>query len=538
MKIARVALDVPLDETFDFRVPEGVEVAASEPRRRAFRTHAARSASWSGQRRPQRGPGGAAAGDRSASSRTCRRFGPAELELFEFCAALLPAAPGRGDRREPAAAAAPGAPARRSRPRRAGRATPAIRPRRRAHAASSARRSALHRGRRRPIPPGAAPGRHRQRQDRGLPAPHRRRRSRAAARRSSSCPRSASRRSSRRRCARAFPARAVVAAHSHLARGRARRGLARGAVGRRAASCSERASPCSCRSATSASSSSTRSTTRRTSSRRGCATRRATSRCGARSASAFRSCSARPRPRSESIANARDGPLRARRASTRARAAGAAHAGRAHRRHARRPPARRAHPRPASGRSRKRLARGEQVARVREPARLLAGALLPRVRVALDLRALQREPGAAPRDRRAALPPLRPCASAFPPRCPQLRRRRTSRPIGHGTQRVEEALRARFPEARIARVDRDSTARKGALARASSSACARARSTSSSARRCSPRATTIPTLTLVGRARRRQRALQRRLPRRRAPLRAARAGVGPRGPRRSRRARC
>ena len=37
-------------------------------------------------------------------------------------------------------------------------------------------------------------------------------------------------------------------------------------------------------------------------------------------------------------------------------------------------------------------------------------------------------------------------------------------PIGHGTQRVEDTLRALFPDARIARVDRDSTARKGSLA--------------------------------------------------------------------------
>ncbi len=36
-------------------------------------------------------------------------------------------------------------------------------------------------------------------------------------------------------------------------------------------------------------------------------------------------------------------------------------------------------------------------------------------------------------------------------------------PVGQGTQRVEEALRGAFPGARIARVDRDSTARKGAL---------------------------------------------------------------------------
>jgi primosomal protein N' (replication factor Y) len=38
-------------------------------------------------------------------------------------------------------------------------------------------------------------------------------------------------------------------------------------------------------------------------------------------------------------------------------------------------------------------------------------------------------------------------------------------PVGHGTQRVEEALKARFASARIARVDRDSTARKGAFKR-------------------------------------------------------------------------
>ncbi|MGZ5097191.1 MAG: primosomal protein N' [Usitatibacter sp.] len=36
-------------------------------------------------------------------------------------------------------------------------------------------------------------------------------------------------------------------------------------------------------------------------------------------------------------------------------------------------------------------------------------------------------------------------------------------PVGHGTQRIEESLRAALPGARIARVDRDSTARKGAL---------------------------------------------------------------------------
>ncbi len=37
------------------------------------------------------------------------------------------------------------------------------------------------------------------------------------------------------------------------------------------------------------------------------------------------------------------------------------------------------------------------------------------------------------------------------------------RPIGHGTERVEQVLRERFPEIGIARIDRDSTRRKGAL---------------------------------------------------------------------------
>jgi primosomal protein N' (replication factor Y) len=37
-------------------------------------------------------------------------------------------------------------------------------------------------------------------------------------------------------------------------------------------------------------------------------------------------------------------------------------------------------------------------------------------------------------------------------------------PLGHGTQRLAAALAARFPAARIARIDRDSTQRKGAFA--------------------------------------------------------------------------
>jgi primosomal protein N' (replication factor Y) len=39
------------------------------------------------------------------------------------------------------------------------------------------------------------------------------------------------------------------------------------------------------------------------------------------------------------------------------------------------------------------------------------------------------------------------------------------RPLGRGTQRIEETLRARFPDARVARIDRDSARRRGELAR-------------------------------------------------------------------------
>jgi primosomal protein N' (replication factor Y) len=50
-----------------------------------------------------------------------------------------------------------------------------------------------------------------------------------------------------------------------------------------------------------------------------------------------------------------------------------------------------------------------------------------------------------------------------PPQCPSCGSSNLA-PVGHGTQRVEETLQALFVAARIARVDRDSTARKGAMA--------------------------------------------------------------------------
>ncbi len=52
---------------------------------------------------------------------------------------------------------------------------------------------------------------------------------------------------------------------------------------------------------------------------------------------------------------------------------------------------------------------------------------------------------------------------AVPARCPSCGGAELA-PVGQGTQRVEDALAAALPGARIARIDRDSTARKGALA--------------------------------------------------------------------------
>lgn len=52
----------------------------------------------------------------------------------------------------------------------------------------------------------------------------------------------------------------------------------------------------------------------------------------------------------------------------------------------------------------------------------------------------------------------------LPTRCPDCGQP-DLRPLGLGTERVEAALKERFPQARIARIDRDSTRRKGSLTR-------------------------------------------------------------------------
>ncbi len=88
-----------------------------------------------------------------------------------------------------------------------------------------------------------------------------------------------------------------------------------------------------------------------------------------------------------------------------------------------------------------------------------------------------------------------------PARCPSCSSPKVER-LGMGTERVEALVRERFPDARVARLDRDTADRgpsDGPAAPAPSAACAAcsracraARSTSWSARRWSPRGTTSP----------------------------------------------
>jgi primosomal protein N' (replication factor Y) len=123
-----------------------------------------------------------------------------------------------------------------------------------------------------------------------------------------------------------------------------------------------------------------------------------------------------------------------------------------------------------------------------------------------------------------------------PTACPQCGAEELA-PIGQGTQRIEETLAEALPGARVARVDRDSTARKGSLGQVLEDVRA-GRIDVLVGTQMLAKGHDYPALTLVGGARRRQRALQRGLSRRRAPARAAGPGRGPGGASGASRARC
>ena len=98
-------------------------------------------------------------------------------------------------------------------------------------------------------------------------------------------------------------------------------------------------------------------------------------------------------------------------------------------------------------------------------------------------------------------------ASPLPAACPQCGNVDLV-PLGHGTQRLERALAARFPDARIARVDRDSTRRKGAFADVRV-ACAANDGRHPRRHADARQGTRLPAAHAGRRARRGQRALQR-----------------------------
>ncbi len=134
-----------------------------------------------------------------------------------------------------------------------------------------------------------------------------------------------------------------------------------------------------------------------------------------------------------------------------------------------------------------RLARGRAIADLHQPPRLFPVAAVRGLRLAGGLSALQRAAGRAPRRRRAALPPLRPRRAP----AARLSRVRQRRPHAAGPRHAAAGGGAR--RALSGRAHRCASTATARSARAPSRRCARAstrgRSTSSSARRCSPRAT-------------------------------------------------
>ena len=95
-------------------------------------------------------------------------------------------------------------------------------------------------------------------------------------------------------------------------------------------------------------------------------------------------------------------------------------------------------------------------ARLQEPPRLRAGAALPRLRLERAMPALRARADAASGDAAACAAITAATRAPVPRACPNCGGL-AIHPIGQGTERLEEALRAHFPDVPIVRVDRDTT---------------------------------------------------------------------------------
>ena len=482
MKIARVALDVPLEQAFDFRVPEGLD--------------------------PPRGslvvvPFGRASKVGVVVARPTRTDVPDErlrelakvvddvaplaerdFALLEFCASYYHRPLG-----EVIQASLPPRlrQARRRRHQGARRPTPpAEGPFDSPVDATPEQSAALdaHPRGLRALPSGAPRRHHRQRQDRGLPAAHR---GGARPRAAGALPRAGDRPHAAARGARArpLPGRFHRGRAQPPRRGRARGGVARGAIGPGA----HRAGHAARRAVADAGA---RAHRRRRGARPFLQAARGASLLGEGRRRPPRADGGDPGGAGLGHAVARDlgqraaGPLRARGAQD-ARPRGGDAAGRAHGGHARRQ-AGRGRDRRAAARAQGAPREGRAEPRVPQSPRLLARALLPLLRVALDLRPLQREPRPAHEGGRAALPPLRAPRSACRRAAPGAEAP-TWRPWATARSASRRRSRRRCP-ARASCASTATPPRARAPSRRCWARCATRRSTSSWARRCSPRATT------------------------------------------------
>ncbi len=176
-----------------------------------------------------------------------------------------------------------------------------------------------------------------------------------------------------------------------------------------------------------------------------------------------------------------------------------------------------------------RLARGEQSLLFVNRRGFAPSLSVRGLRVAGGVPPLQRATGRAPRRSAAALPPLRPRRT---PAARAALNAATSTSCRSATARSGWSARLtdRFPAARIARIDRDSTQRKGAFAGLREQVEAGSLDILVGTQMLA-KGHDFPRLTLVGVRRRRQRAVQRGFPRNRAACGAALPGRRTRGPR-------